>query len=304
MTNPSRIVDPVNLQQNLRKLKIPRFIRDRIVVGLKRFRAPGAQSKRIASALNLPLPDCTDIAVMKAQGGCHIAAAQIPEALAAAQALDHYFEHMKEQGRVTLDGQHRKGYFLRPIARDDELLVLPEVRNFILCDEIVNLASHYLGEVPVLSGLLLQWSPPNGSCVESQMYHYDAEDTTQLKVLLLVKDVTADCGPFTYVKAPSSEKIIRTRRQSKRLDDETVEGVVGTEAICRVMGGQGSVAAVDTSRCLHYGSRGNRRERLMLFAQFTKFLAPKAHMPVLCAGNPPPVSARRSHVHRMILNLS
>lgn len=158
-------------------------------------------------------------------------------------------------------------------------MAIREVCDFILHDEIVSAATHYLDEVPVLSAIKLWWSPPNETCEESQLYHYDGEDKTQLKIFLHVSDVGTDCGPFTYVPADLSDRVTSTRRHSARLDDTAVEGLVGAGGVRQLLGPSGTTVAIDTSRCLHYGSRGNTQERLVMMAQFTRFLAPKAHLP-------------------------
>jgi hypothetical protein len=43
----------------------------------------------------------------------------------------------------------------------------------------------------------------------------------------------------------------------------------------RVLAPAGGGIFIDTSRCLHFGSRGNRAERLVLLAQFMDYYAPK-----------------------------
>ncbi len=131
----------------------------------------------------------------------------------------------------------------------------------------------------MLSRADLWWSPPNESKAESQLYHYDGEDKSQLKIILNVGDVDENTGPFTFLTAVASEQVGKTRRHSARLDDDAVENTVGRDAVTPLIGPAGTVGAVDTSRCLHFGSRGNSRERLILMLQFTRFLAPKALFP-------------------------
>ena len=271
--------DAIEFQKLLQKVRLPRTVRDRIVVAVKRRAAPGeaARRRKAVSAIGAsPFLDGVDFERFAREGAVLLPQGTVGSALPAAEALDRMFERMRESGEARKDESARKGQFLISVADENELLAVPEVRDFVLGEEIVGLATRYFGEVPVLSGVSLMWSPPNELCVESQLYHYDGEDRTHLKVLLIVKDVDQACGPFTFVPAETGEKLPHGRRQSARLDDASVESAVGEGAVRKVVGPKGTVAAVDTSRCLHYGSRGNSQDRLMLFVQFNRFLAPKA----------------------------
>ena len=58
-----------------------------------------------------------------------------------------------------------------------------------------------------------------------------------------------------------------------RIPDDCVERVLGLDAATKLVGPAGSSAFVDSARCLHYGSRGNRRDRLLLSIQFLRFQA-------------------------------
>lgn len=273
------MADPVRLQKSLQKFGIPRPLRDSIVVSTKNVLAPGEEAKRKQQVAKIALPKSTDIETFRINGAGVLAAEQMPEANPAATELSRFYGELQASGRVQKPAGHRKSEFLVCLAGNEEIMRAAPVRDFVLSDELIGLASHYFGQVPVLSRADLWWSPPNESKAESQLYHYDGEDKSQLKIILNVVDVDENTGPFTFLTAAASEKIGKTRRHSARLDDDAVENTVGLDAVTRLTGPAGTVGAVDTSRCLHYGSRGNTRERLILMLQFTRFLAPKASLP-------------------------
>jgi hypothetical protein len=85
-------------------------------------------------------------------------------------------------------------------------------------------------------------------------------------------------GPFTFVPAAETARIVHEvsamrRRQGKALSgrylDDEIAAAGGREAIVRVTGAQGSGVAVDTSRCLHMGSRvAPGGFRLCLYLQY------------------------------------
>ena len=297
------MADPIRMQKSLQKFGIPRALRDSIVVGAKTVLAPGEEAKRKQNALSAPMPKSVAMDALKRDGAALLAGAHLPQAVPAAMALQDFFERLEQTGRVKKPDGHRKAEFLVRLAGDEEVLAMAPVRDFVLSDELVGMASRYFDQVPILSGVGFWWSPVNETKAESQLYHYDGEDKSQLKIILNVVDVDENTGPFTFLSAPSSDTIAATRRHSERLDDDLVETAVGAGAVTRLIGPAGTVGAVDTSRCLHYGSRGNARQRLILMLQFTRFLAPKASLPSwdLEAANLAPETL--DDTRKMVLNI-
>ncbi len=296
--------DPVRMQKSLQKIGIPRSLRDRIVVGTKTLLAPGEVEARKQKVSELPVPNCTKIAEFQEKGSGVLDLNALPEAMPAARAMQNFYEELKAAGRVKKPAGYRKAEFLVRLSGDEEVLAIEAARNYVLSEEIISLASHYFEQVPILSRVDFWWSPENDTKSESQLYHYDGEDKSQLKLILNICDVDERTGPFTFIDAKSSAKIASSRRHSQRLDDEAVETIVGEDAAIQLLGPSGTVGAVDTSRCLHYGSRGNSKDRLILMIQFTRFLAPKASMPDWASGLEDGITQHLSPGHKMILGLS
>ena len=160
-----------------------------------------------------------------------------------------------------------------------ELMNRKPIREFLLSDAVINTAIGYMGRVPILSEVQLLWSPVNETSVKSQQYHFDTEDYRQLKIFVNIEDVTNESGPLTLVSSRQSEQIKALTGygggRRTRLTDELVEANLGKGEQVSVTGPAGSGIVCDTSRCLHFGSRGNKRERLVLLIQFMDFFAPK-----------------------------
>ena len=135
------------------------------------------------------------------------------------------------------------------------------------------------GRIPYLNRVDLLYSVPRAGDenVSSQLFHVDPEGLTQVKFFINVFDVGDGEGPFTFIPADETARIIRDvnvlrRQQGKphagRYLDEEITAVGGGGSIVRVKGPQGSGVAVDTSRCLHLGSRVNPGSfRLCLYIQ-------------------------------------
>lgn len=174
----------------------------------------------------------------------------------------------------------RKDRFLRNLLTDDDLQQNPLLVDFALSDPVLGMATRYLGAVPYLCRVDLVYSLPRPSSdhIASQLFHVDPEGLTQVKFFIHVYDVGEPEGPFTFIPADETARIIADvralrRRQGKphsgRYLDEEIEAVGGTPSIVRLQGPTGDGVAIDTSRCLHMGSRVQPGAfRLCLYLQY------------------------------------
>jgi hypothetical protein len=178
----------------------------------------------------------------------------------------------------------RKQSFLRYLLDDDDLRRHPELVSFALSDAMLGSATRYLGMVPYLTRIDLMYSLPRtggGKNIESQLFHLDHEGLTQIKHFIHVFDVGEHEGPFTFIPADATARIVRDVRalrrgqrsgqdiELRRYSDEEIAAVGGTDDIVTVTGPVGAGVAVDTSRCLHLGSRVDPGSfRLCLYTQY------------------------------------
>ena len=177
----------------------------------------------------------------------------------------------------------RKQSFLRYLLDDRDLREHPALVEFALSEPMLGAATRYLGMVPYLTRVDLMYSLPRaaGGNIESQLFHLDHEGVTQIKHFIHVFDVGGREGPFTFIPADATSRIVREvralrrKRQSgkdielRRYSDEEIAAVGGTDDIVTVTGPVGSGVAVDTSRCLHLGSRVDPGSfRLCLYLQY------------------------------------
>jgi hypothetical protein len=176
----------------------------------------------------------------------------------------------------------RKQSFLRYLLNDDDLVRHPELADFALSDAMLGAATRYLGMVPHLARIDLMYSLPRaGKNIESQLFHLDHEGLTQIKHFIHLFDVGEHEGPFTFIPADATTRIVRDvralrRRQKsgqdielRRYSDDEIAAVGGAGDIITVTGPVGAGVAVDTSRCLHLGSRVDPGSfRLCLYMQY------------------------------------
>ena len=177
----------------------------------------------------------------------------------------------------------QKQSFLRYLLDDEDLRLHPEIVDLALSDRLLGPATRYLGVVPYLSRVDLMYSLPRGAGdnIASQLFHLDHEGVTQLKAFIHLFDVGDREGPFTFIPANATTRIVndirRLRKQRgastdvevRRYSDEEIAAVGGTKDIVTVKGPAGTGVAVDTSRCLHLGSRVDEGTfRLCLYIQY------------------------------------
>jgi hypothetical protein len=174
----------------------------------------------------------------------------------------------------------RKQSFFRYLLTDRDLRQNPELVEFALGDQTLGAATRYLGMVPYLSHVDLVYSlpRPGGSNIDSQLFHLDPEGLRQVKFFIQIFDVGEPQGPFSFIPADTSTRVLQDiaawRKQhgiepSRRYSDEEVAAVGGRQALITVQGPSGTAIAIDTSRCLHLGSRVQPGTfRLMLYLQY------------------------------------
>ena len=163
----------------------------------------------------------------------------------------------------------KKWAFLRSVLTNQDLAQHPALVDFALSDGLLSLVTNYLGTIPHLNRVDLLYSVSHGGeeAISSQIYHLDPEGRRQAKLFLNLRDIGPDEGPFTFIPASASEQIIKAIKQKRSaetddatlmmgryLDDELAR-VGGLDKSISVMGRSGSAVLVDTSRCLHCGSR-------------------------------------------------
>ena len=261
-----------------KKLFLPRSCADFIVRGLKHLRNPAQSGERKSAAFSIEANRGNTAELISSGHAKFVPANTELLDLALADAQD-IFECRRNAGELdALRDNANKGYLV-PILRNTDFFEHQDIFRFITSRALIDVATAYFGCVPLLSQVSLNWSPVTEIVTGSQYFHLDEEDDRQLKLFINVMQCSETGGPLTFISAPEStrlRKLLRHRRG--RLPDQAVMEAGLGEAPLVLTGPRGSGAWVDTSRCLHFGSRGNSTDRLMFFIQFTNHLAPKINV--------------------------
>ena len=161
---------------------------------------------------------------------------------------------------------------LRNCLKADDLLRYPDIADFILSDLFLAMAGHYLQGVPRLASVELWWTTANITTQGSQLYHTDMEDRRQLKIFINLTEVDPEAGPLTFFPLSVSTIVRKEVGHTRgRLQDENVHQYCSPSQTISFVGGVGSGMAIDTSGCLHYGSRTRDSDRLVLMIQYVPF---------------------------------
>ncbi len=141
--------------------------------------------------------------------------------------------------------------------------------QFALDPQILSVVSKAMGELPHLDGVLITYSrhTPN-ALAYSQLWHKDHDDVRTIKLFVYLTDVNdIDDGPFTFLPKQTSEKFGYRRRS--HLPDEDVFSKVPKDSVISIKGPKLTAFIVETSRCMHMGSRvAPDHSRLMYTATF------------------------------------
>ncbi|MCZ6764481.1 MAG: hypothetical protein O7C63_06050 [Alphaproteobacteria bacterium] len=208
-------------------------------------------------------------AQVTAEGYCIFPAADVPQAQAIVALVDGLWRS-RCLGGDEQDVVNKK--HLVDFMHHNDLIDHPDLLDFVLSPPFVETAQHYFGHTPVLASVTMLWSPPNETRKSSQLFHLDY-GVRQIKFFLNITDVTDENGPLSFVPAGTSRKIIRQVGLRKgRFKDEAVFAVTGSDDLVKGNGPAGTVTGLDTSRCLHFGSRENSKARVVLMIQFMPYL--------------------------------
>ena len=264
--------------------------------------------RRLAAGVLPP----TNLALSEALGYRVLLPGALPEAtevVADAEALLGRAEATLAERRKKKKGKQ----FLVNLLDPGDLNLDAPLLRLALRPDILDTVVSYLGTVPLLQSVQVFYSRvQEREPISSQLFHSDADDIRQVKIFVLCSRVAEENGPLTILGAEQSHHARRATRYQfrSRLKDEQVEQAAGVGASVALVGEPGTTCLVDTSRCLHYGSRvkpgaaprllamiqyltpyafvlhGNERGRVPYAALATSALSPLQHF-VLTERFPP-----------------
>jgi hypothetical protein len=273
-----RIFQPIK-GRGLRKLlwkrmHLPRGIVHPALSAAKAAANPGQVRLRRELASRLGADSRAACVVPESDGYRAVAVGELPGSDAVVARCTEIYRALRADAEVDDHLFNPRKRFLLALLSGADFCRYPELISFMVSRPILDTVTTYLGSVPILAGAALWWTPENESAERSQLFHFDGEDERQMKLLVNIFETGDEHGPFTLIPADRSAPLCGPRAMRRRITDEEVDSVCGLDNAVRFVGGAGSAGFVDTSRCLHFGSRHTRRDRLVLMVQFTRFDCP------------------------------
>ena len=187
---------------------------------------------------------------------------QMQAVVAAGQAV---FERHREL--ATQNEAMNKRYFYNLLTPEDlaDHRVLIELA---LDPNVAAAVAGYLGHTPRLHSLGIFYSSVNDTVDGSQIFHVDGDSRAQVKCFVNIWNVDAGSGPFTFLPKELTSRALRHGGLLKTMSDDDVRRAVPAERHVAVLGPPGAGVFVDTSRCLHQGSRAREQPRLVFQFQY------------------------------------
>lgn len=204
--------------------------------------------------------------------------------------LPHLDELLKESAGIIAERGGKKHSsaqqpYFRSLSFEGDDTRYPSLLNFVLSSQVLKIACEHLGTVPILSktrppGWRMMESNakldtrPNPVLTESQFFHLDLHDSPLLYVIVLLDEVTEECGPWSFlpqsVSTRAAEAMGYQRRGSEyRVTDELMYSHVSREDLIVFTGKPGDVLFIDSSKCFHYGSRNAQKPRFLMMYAYT-----------------------------------
>jgi hypothetical protein len=175
--------------------------------------------------------------------------------------------------------------FMVPMMDMARLTLASPMLRLALRPDVIAAVSSYLGMVPVIAYLQVFYSEANSDeARSSQLFHCDADATSQVKIFVLCSEVTRSNGPLTLLDAKTSRKV-RSRlgyHFGGKIKDKRLAGIIDESDHVPIVGTPGTVCFVDTTQCFHFGSRveSGTAPRLVTMIQYltpSSFMLPRDH---------------------------
>jgi hypothetical protein len=182
-------------------------------------------------------------------------------------------------------GKKARSGFMVPMIDSARLTLDSPMLRLALRPDVVAAVASYLGMVPVIAYLQVFYSEAGADeARSSQLFHCDADATSQVKIFVLCSEVTRSNGPLTLLDARTSRSV-RSRlgyHFGGKIKDKRLAGIVDESDHRPIVGPPGTVCFVDTTQCFHFGSRvaTGTPPRLVTMIQYltpSSFMLPRDH---------------------------
>ncbi len=216
--------------------------------------------------------------------------------------------------RRTVEGAYRS--YFQDVWTPADLEKYPSFLDFATSSDVLAVVSEYLQSIPALSTTLpsgIRFVESNAAFDDrpdephdSQLFHVDYYSLPNVYMLVLLRDTTSENGPWCFLPKSVSQKAAAAlgnwkRGKGYRFTDKQVYAVADRSELIEFSAPRGTVLFIESSGCLHYGSRNSTKPRFQLMYGYTGacrtdftevFMPPKVY----------PVSADDSRLRKLVLD--
>ncbi len=205
--------------------------------------------------------------------------------------------------------------FFQQLYQPGDAERFPSLLDFATSSDVVRTVAGYLESIPVMSTTL-----PQGIRVvesnaayddedaphDSQLYHIDYYSKPNVYVLVTLRDTTIENGPWTFLPLSDTDRAKKAlgywgREHGYRLSDEQVYGAADPAREIRFTYPRGTVLFIESSGCLHFGSRNSVQPRFQLFLGYSG-ICRTDFSELIMAPKLFPVRPTDSRLRRMVLD--
>ena len=141
------------------------------------------------------------------------------------------------------------------------------ILKFATQDILIGLVAKHLKQIPIIAGITLNYTKkmkasekPTGA----QKFHRDLHDKSLMHLVIPIYDLDKNSGPFTYVDAITSDKIINfVRHKGGRIEDRIIYKFANEENIVKITGQAGQAHFMSPYYSIHCGGRVKKDFRLL-----------------------------------------
>lgn len=192
--------------------------------------------------------------------------------------------------------------FFQNLLEPGDLERFPSILDFALSSDVLSVVCNYLKCIPAMPVSIpggvrfaessIEYDDAPHVLKDSQLFHIDYFCKPSVYVIVLLRDVTIQNGPFCLVPASRSRQAAAalrywSRGRPYRLSDAEVYSVIDPSEVIALTQPAGTLLFLDPSACLHFGSRNAVKPRYQLMLAYTagyrtdfnEFLTNRHHYP-------------------------
>jgi hypothetical protein len=207
--------------------------------------------------------------------------------------------------------------FLQDISPRDAIADHPVLLDFVASPEVIAAAAPTFGYVPTLPGTIphgvrlmessTRFDPQaEGPWRESQLYHCDYHSHPTVYVIVAIRDIGPDDGPLHFLGKAATRRVVEalgygSRSTPYRLPDDMVNSLVDPSEVNRFVAPAGTALFIESSACMHFGSRMPQNDRYQFQYSLTSPLR-RDFYEVWREQRRFPIAAEDSDLRRLVLD--